>query len=264
MSKNQEDPMNLTDKVIVITGGASGMGEACGHTFTGLGAKVVLGDRDEPRGRAVAAAINAAGGVAEFLKVDVTDESALKAMVDLAVDKFGGLDGAVNAAGIAGIPTNVAELEAKPWRINFEVKTLGVALAMKHEIRAMLKRGGGSIVNIASTGGLDGVPMMAPYSAAKHAVIGATKSAAVETAASGIRVNALCPGLIDTPMFRNKASDGADYSGVSRKVPMGRFGTASEIADVALWLLSARSSFVTGQAICVDGGLLVGVFGKPN
>lgn len=137
--------MNQTDKVIVITGGDFGIGEACSHTFSKLGAKVVLGDRDEPRGRA-------AGGVAEFLKIDVTDENALKAMVDLAVDKFGGLDGAVNAAGFASIPTNVADLEAKAWRLNFEVMTLGVALAMKHEIRAMMvKRGAGSIVNIAST-----------------------------------------------------------------------------------------------------------------
>jgi NAD(P)-dependent dehydrogenase (short-subunit alcohol dehydrogenase family) len=256
--------MNLTGKTIVITGGASGMGEACAHIFSEKGAKVVVADRDEARGKAVAASVTAKGGVAAFIATDVTHENAIKAMVDFAVDKFGGVDGAVNGAGIAGTPANLADVTAAEWRINFEIMMLGVALCMKYEIPAMLKRGGGSIVNIASAGGLGGVPMMAPYSAAKHGVIGATKSAALEYAAAGIRVNALCPGLIDTPMFRNKITEGADYSAVVKSVPMGRFGTASEIADVALWLLSARSSFVTGQAIGVDGGLSSGAFGRPE
>jgi A-factor type gamma-butyrolactone 1'-reductase (1S-forming) len=256
--------MNLTDKVILITGAASGMGEACAHLFSQEGAKVVLADRDQVRGRNVAAAVNASGDVAEFIATDVTDEKSIEAMVDLAVRKFGGLDGAVNGAGFAGTPAPVVDLPAAEWRTNFEVMLLGVVLCMKYEIAAMLRRGGGSIVNIASVGGLDGVPFMAPYSAVKHGVVGATRSAALETAAAGIRVNAVCPGLIDTPMYRNKLAEGVDYSGVVRNVAMGRCGEASEVADTALWLLSARSSYVTGQAIVVDGGLMIGSFGRPG
>lgn len=255
--------MNLTDKVIVITGAASGMGEACAHLFVQKGAKVVLADRDEARGKEVAAAIKSNGGSAEFIATDVTDEKAIEAMVGLAVKKWGGLDGAVNGAGFAGIPAPVVEQSAAEWRRNFEVMVLGVALCMKYEIAAMLARGGGSIVNIASLSGLDGVPMMAPYSAAKHAVVGATKSAALETAAAGIRINAICPGLIDTPMYRALLAKGVDYSGVVRNIALGRAGQATEAADTALWLLSTRSSYVTGQAIVVDGGLMIGSFGRP-
>jgi NAD(P)-dependent dehydrogenase (short-subunit alcohol dehydrogenase family) len=256
--------MALTDKVIAITGAASGMGEACAYLFAQQGAKLVLADRDQARGEEVAAMVNASGGLAEFITTDVTEEQAIEAMVGLAVGKFGGLDGAVNGAGIAGTPTPVEKMPASEWRTNFEVMLLGVALCMKHEIAAMRAQGGGSIVNIASTAGLDGIPMMAPYSAAKHAVVGATRSAALETAAAGIRINALCPGFIDTPMFRNLTAEGVDYSAVVHNIAMGRFGTASEIADVALWLLSDRSSYVTGQTIVVDGGFLIGAAGKPG
>jgi NAD(P)-dependent dehydrogenase (short-subunit alcohol dehydrogenase family) len=256
--------LNLEDKVIIVTGAASGIGAACALACSESGGKVVLADRDEARGKAVADEITAKGGLAAFVPVDVTNERAIEALVAFAVERFGGVDGAVNAAGIAGTPANIVDMPVAEWRINFEVMLLGVALCMKYEIPAMLKRGSGSIVNIASTGGLDGVPMMAPYSAAKHGVVGATKSAALETAGAGIRVNALCPGLIDTPLFRNKIDEGADYSSVVRNVPLGRLGKASEIADAALWLLSSRSSFVTGQAICVDGGLLIGAFGRPE
>jgi NAD(P)-dependent dehydrogenase (short-subunit alcohol dehydrogenase family) len=256
--------MNLTDKVIVITGAASGMGEACAHLFAQQGAKVVLADRDQARGMNVAAAVKASGGSAEFIATDVTDEKAVEAMVDLAVRRFGGLDGAVNGAGFAGTPAPVVAMPAAEWRTNFEVMLLGVVLCMKYQIAAMLKRGGGSIVNIASVGGLDGVPFMAPYSAVKHGVVGATRSAALETAAAGIRVNAICPGLIDTPMYRNKLAEGVDYSGVVRNIAMGRCGEPAEVADTALWLLSGRSSYVTGQTIVVDGGLMIGSFGRPG
>jgi NAD(P)-dependent dehydrogenase (short-subunit alcohol dehydrogenase family) len=260
----KEKHMNTREKVVVVTGAASGIGEACASQLAESGAKVVLADRDPVRGRAVTARIVESGGAAVFIATDVTQEEAIRAMVALAVGEFGGLDGAVNAAGIADTPTLVTDLTVGQWRQDFEVMLLGVALCMKHEIVAMLKRGGGSVVNIASTGGLGGVPMNAPYSAAKHGVVGATKAAAVENAASGIRVNALCPGLIDTPLFRGTAAAGADYSGVLKAVPMGRFGQPSEIADAALWLLSSRSSFVTGTTIVVDGGLTASTFGKPE
>ncbi len=256
--------MDLKDKVVVVTGAASGIGEACAQACAEGGAAVVLADRDQARGAAAAAAIVAKGGRASFVATDVTDERAIEAMVAHAVAEYGGLDGAVNAAGIAGMPTCTTDLTAADWRINFEVMLLGVGLCMKYEIAAMRRRGGGSIVNIASTGGLGGVPMMAPYSAAKHGVIGATKAAALENAGAGVRVNALCPGLIYTPMFSNMAEQGADYSSIINTVPMGRFGQPSEIADTALWLLSSRSSFVTGTSVVVDGGLIAGAFGRPE
>ena len=256
--------MNLTGKVIVITGAASGIGEACAHLCSQQGANVVLADRDQARGKNLAASLMASGGLAQFIATDVSDEKAIEAMVELAVKEFGGLDGAVNAAGIAGTPAPIVDMPAAEWRRNFEVMLLGVALCMKYEIAAMLKRGGGSIVNIASLAGVDGVPMMAPYSAVKHGVVGATKSVALETAAAGIRVNAICPGLIDTPMYRNLLAQGVDYSGVVRNIALGRPGTAPEVADTALWLLSARSSYITGQAIVVDGGLMIGSFGRPG
>lgn len=250
--------MNLIGKTIVITGGGSGMGEACAHLFSKNGAKVVVADRDEVRGKSVAAAITAKGDAAAFIATDVTNEISIKGMVDFAVMKFGGLDGAVNGAGIAGNPARIVDLDATEWRRHYDVMTLGVALCMKYEIPEILKRGGGSIINIASKGGLDGVAMQGPYVAAKHGAVGVTKCAALECATLGVRVNAICPGLIDTPMFRNMAVEGADYSSVLKTVPMRRFGEASEIADAALWLLSGSSSFVTGQAICVDGGMFYG------
>ena len=256
--------MDLKDKVILVTGGASGIGEGCVRVFVEAGAKVVISDRNAARGQSVLESITATGGTAAFIATDVTDEAAIKAMVDFAVDRFGGLDGAVNAAGIAGDAATTADHTAAEWRRNFEVMLLGVAMSMKYEIPALLKRGGGSIINIASTGGLGGVPMMGPYSAAKYGVIGATKSAALEYAQAGIRVNAICPGLFDTPLFRSKAAEGMDYSGVVKMVPMGRFGQPSEIGDTALWLLSSRSSYVTGQAIVVDGGLITGTWSNPE
>jgi NAD(P)-dependent dehydrogenase (short-subunit alcohol dehydrogenase family) len=255
--------MDQTGKVVVITGGASGMGEACAHAFSAAGGAVVVADRDEKLGRAVAEAITSKGGKAAFIKTDVTDERATEAMVKLAVDRFGGLDCAVNSAGVGRTPTKIKDLTAEEWRINLDIMLLGVAFSMKYEITAMLARGGGSIVNIASSGGLEGVPMMGAYVAAKHGVVGITRTAALEHATDGIRVNAICPGLIDTPMFRNAAAEGADWSEITKRCPMYRFGKPSEIADATMWLLSDQSSFVTGQTISVDGGLLSGpTFGR--
>uniref|UniRef100_A0A0D4ZZY8 3-oxoacyl-[acyl-carrier protein] reductase n=1 Tax=Sphingomonas sp. JE1 TaxID=1628059 RepID=A0A0D4ZZY8_9SPHN len=255
--------MDLTGKVAIVTGGGSGMGEACAHLFVRAGASVVVADRDAVKAEAVANAISAGGGKAVGSTTDVSAENQIEAMVALAIDRFGGLDCAVNAAGIACAPSSVQDASIENWHLNLSVNLLGVALAMKHQIPAMVKRGGGSIINISSTGGLDGVPMMAPYVAAKHGVLGATKCAALENARHNIRVNAICPGLIDTAMFRNTLTEGTDWSQFIT-CPMGRLGEPSEIADVALWLASRRSSFVTGQAICVDGGLLVGAVHDPN
>jgi len=175
-----------------------------------------------------------------------------------AVEIFGGLDGAVNAAGIPPNAMSIQDITAEELRRNFDTMLFGVGICMKYEVQAMLARGAGSIVNISSAGGLYGVASLGPYIAAKHGVVGITRSAALELATMDVRVNAICPGLIDTPQYHGLKASGSDWSAIVRRCPMNRFGRASEVADVALWLLSAKSSYVTGQAISVDGGLTAG------
>lgn len=250
--------MDLQEKVVIVTGGASGIGEACAIAFADAGAKVLIADRSERLGVNVAAALKSRGKVAEFLLADVTDEHAIAKMVDRAVERFGGLDGAVNAAGVPPNALPIQDVTAEELRRNFDTMLFGVGLCMKYEVRAMLARGAGSIVNISSAGGLYGVSLQGAYIATKHGVIGITRSAALELATKGIRVNAICPGLIDTPQFHALKASGQDWSAVARSCPMKRFGKPSEIADVALWLLSQQSSYVTGQAIAADGGLTAG------
>lgn len=248
--------MRLDGKVALITGGASGIGEASAIAFAAAGASVMIADRDEDRGRAVAEIIAAAGRDSDFVALDVADEASVKAMVRATCERFGRLDCAVNSAGIANQPCALTDIAVALWEQIWRVDLLGVGLCLKHQIAAMIDDGG-AIVNIASDAGLFGAAMMAPYVAAKFGVVGITKTAALEYAASGIRVNAVCPGLIDTPMSRNSVSEGFDWSLVVNN-PMKRLGEASEVADAALWLCSNRSSFVTGQAISVDGGLYAG------
>ena len=256
--------MNLTGKVAIISGGASGIGEACVKLFSAAGAKIVVADRDVGRGEGVAAATVAEGREAVFIEANVTSEKAIERMVAYAVETFGTVDCAVNCAGVARAPVLTTDATEEEWRANFDIMMLGVALSMKHQIRAMLKGNGGSIVNIASTAGLDGVPAFGPYSAAKHGVIGATKCAALEFATSNVRINAICPGMIYTPMAQYSLAEATDIDQFVARVPMRRWGRASEIATAALWLASDYASYVTGQAICVDGGLLVGAVRQAN
>ena len=256
--------MDLKGKVAIISGGASGIGEACVAAFCAAGAQVLVADRDVERGERVARAAAADGAHVAFIEADVTSEKAIEAMVAQAVEQFGGLDCAVNCAGVARAPALTTELTEQEWRINFDIMMLGVALSMKHQIRAMLAGRGGSVVNIASTAGLDGVPAFGPYVAAKHGVIGATKCAALEFATSDIRVNAICPGMIYTPMAQYALADTTDVDQFVAHVPMKRWGRASEIADAALWLASDSASYVTGQAISVDGGMLIGSVRQAN
>ena len=256
--------MNLSGKVAIISGGTSGIGEACVKLFSAAGAKVVVSGRDVSQGEAVAAAVRAEGNEAIFIEADVTSEKAIERMVAHTVEKFGIVDCAVNCAGVARPPVLTTDATEEEWRANFDIMMLGVALCMKHQLRAMLRGNGGSVINIASTAGLDGVPAFGAYSAAKHGVIGATKCAALEFATSNVRVNAICPGMIYTPMAQYALAETTDIDQFVARVPMRRWGRAAEVATTALWLASDYASYVTGQAICVDGGLLVGAVRQAN
>jgi NAD(P)-dependent dehydrogenase (short-subunit alcohol dehydrogenase family) len=249
-NKKRGEKMRLDGKVAVITGGASGIGEACAYAFTEVGGKVVIADRNEKRAQMVLAGLRERGREAEFIKLEVTDEASVKAMVDFAEERFGGLDCAVNCAGYANPRQPFVEIPTQKWVEIWQVCTMGVISSMRHEIPALLRRGGGAIVNIASDAGRFGIPQMGPYVTAKHGVVGVTRSAAAEFGCNNIRINAVCPGLIATPLAEAAP---VDWSTVAPN-PMGRVGKPHEIADAALWLVSSRSSFVSGQAISVNGG----------
>jgi NAD(P)-dependent dehydrogenase (short-subunit alcohol dehydrogenase family) len=219
----------------------------------------VLADVDAERGEATAASIREAGGEAIFVRADVSDAADVEAMVAAAVARFGRLDCALNNAGIDGRMALTHEQTDVDWDRVVAVNLRGVFLCMKHEIRQMLAQGGGAIVNVASVAGLQGYRMLSPYAAAKHGVVGLTRSAALEYAPQGIRINALCPGVIRTPMVDDAIRQGL-MSGEQMVAmePIGRIGEPREIADVAAFLFSAEASFVLGHAMVVDGGIMAG------
>lgn len=254
----------LSGKVAIVTGATSGIGAATAVSLARDGARVVLAGRREREGGEVVAQITKAGGQAIFQRTDVTKEADIAALVAKAVTQFGRLDIAVNNAGIegaTGIP--VHQQTAENFHEIMNANALGVLLSMKHEITAMLKSGGGAIVNTSSIAGLIGFGGVSCYVASKHAVIGLTRTAALEYAKQNIRVNAVCPAAIDTPMLDRFQASLAKAAGVDTKAmsqqfeamhPIGRAGKPEEIADVIGWLCSPRASFVTGQAIAIDGG----------
>jgi len=243
---------DFAGQVALITGAASGMGRVTAKAFAEAGAALVLVDRNEAQLKDTMAEISAAGGTAVMLAGDVSDESLAKSAVTLAVATFGRLDMAYNNAGILGPMCPLVDETAEGYDAVNAVNLRGVWTFMKHELIQMKKQGGGAIVNCSSLGGLVGLPGRAAYHATKHGVIGLTKSAALDVAAEGIRVNAICPGCIDTPM-----GDGIDPDAMSaflKEQPIGRAGRPEEIASVVLWLCSPASSFVLGVALPVDGG----------
>lgn len=245
-------------KVALVTGAAGGMGRSIAEAFAADGASVMCTDRDE-NGAAVAASIRAAGGSAEFLRADVSDAAEVEGVVAGAVAKFGTLDCAVNAAAIEGESEPLARLDDTLFDRIMAVNTRSVYLCMKHEILAMQAHGrGGAIVNIASTNSYRPQPHQSAYTASKFAVLGLTKSAAIDYAAEGIRINAICPGSIDTPMLRNamERRNRIEADVVARLSLIGRFGRPDEIAKAALWLCSDEASFTIGHALAVDGGYL--------
>ena len=249
---------DLSGLVVVVTGAAGGMGTAITHTLAGAGASVLAADRV---GATRTPAPGDAPGAVVDHDVDVADAASVEAMVTAAVDHFGRLDAAVNAAAIEFETAPLAETPDEDFDRMMAVNTRGVFLCMKHELRAMLAGGsGGSIVNIASTNSFRPQADQPAYTASKHAVLGLTRSAAIDYARHGIRINAICPGAIDTPMLRDAmARRGRDAEDVARRLSrFGRFGRPDEIAQAALWLCSPASSFTTGDALMVDGGMLAG------
>jgi NAD(P)-dependent dehydrogenase (short-subunit alcohol dehydrogenase family) len=240
----------LSGKVAFITGAASGIGEACAVAFAREGAKLCLVDQS---GDAVKALARRIGGDVLAIEVDVADEARVDAAVQATLDRFGRLTAAVNSAGVGGPGGAVAAMPSEAWLRQMSINLTGTFYCMRAEIAAMQQQGSGSVINLSSGAGLKGVPQLAHYVAAKHGVLGLTKSAALDHAAEGIRVNAICPGYIDTPIHdrRQNAGQARDVAALS---PMGRAGQAAEIADAAVWLASDRSSFVTGIALPVDGG----------
>lgn len=244
----------MKNKVVIITGAASGIGEATALLFAKNGARVVVSDIMETEGREVEKRIRDSGGEASFFKADVSKADDNKALVDFAVDTYGKLDIAVNNAGIGGEGNKIAEMSLEGWHKVIDVNLHSIFYGMKYQIQAMLDGGGGSIVNISSILGSVGFQGSAGYVAAKHAAVGITKTAALEYSAENIRVNAVGPGFIDTPLLDQLDDD------LKKKLvdmhPIGRFGKSEEVAEVILWLGSDKASFVTGSYYPVDGGYL--------
>jgi NAD(P)-dependent dehydrogenase (short-subunit alcohol dehydrogenase family) len=246
---------NFEGQVALVSGAASGMGLAAARAFARAGAAVVLADLDKNAVETAAKELTDAGHQAIGVLCDVTDEDQAAAAVDRAVAAFGRLDMAFNNAGIQAPPSDAADESAENFdRVN-AVNLRGVWAAQKHELRQMRRQGSGAIVNCSSLGGLVGLPERAAYHASKHGVIGLTKSAAVEYAPKGIRINAVCPGTIDTPMVSDMLESQADaMAEILKQQPIGRLGRAEEIAEAVLWLCSPGASFVIGAALPVDGG----------
>ena len=246
---------HVEGKVALVTGGASGIGRATALTFAREGAKLVIADMNEDGGQQTVHLITEQGGEAIFVRTDVSQAVEVQALISKAVETYGRLDCAHNNAGIAGgVRARTAEYPEDRWHQVIAVNLTGVWLCMKYEIPQMLHQGGGTIVNTASAAGLVGSRGTSAYVASKHGVVGLTKTAALEYAQQGIRVNCVCPGAIQTPMTDRAWSDPARRARVIASEPVGRIGNPEEIAEAVVWLCSDAASFVTGHAMSVDGG----------
>lgn len=244
-------------QVVLVTGGGMGIGRATAQAFAGDGFRVAVVDVDEKAGQETVDLIADKGGEAFFIKTDVSDPEEVRAMVEKTVDKFGRLDCAVNNAGIEGEQAPTADCTLENWNRVIGINLTGVWLCMKHEIPAMLNNGGGSIVNMASVAGRVGFVDIPAYTASKHGVNGLTKTAALEYATRGIRVNAVCPGIIETAMIdRFTGGDQDALEGMKEMEPVGRLGTPEEVANAVHWICSDKASFVTGHCLVVDGGFV--------
>jgi NAD(P)-dependent dehydrogenase (short-subunit alcohol dehydrogenase family) len=246
----------LNNKVILVTGGSTGIGRATAKVLGAEGATVIIADVQDQEGSNTVRMVCDAGGQAEYHHVDVGDYEQVRALVTQVAETHGSLDGAFNNAGIEGPTAKILDVPMEDWDRVIRVNLTGVFICMKCEIEQMIKQdGGGSIVSTSSAAGLIGIPGAASYNASKHGVIGLTKTVALEYAAKNIRVNAVCPGFIETPML-DRVTDASVKirDQLIKAVPMRRVAQASEIGETAAWLLSDKSSYVTGVAMPVDGG----------
>ena len=252
--------MDFDGKTALVTGAAGGIGFATAEAFARAGASVVVADRDAAAVDRAAAALRAAGHDAIAITCDVTDPAQVEAMIARAVGTYGRLDAAFNNAGVNSEAAALLDTGDEEFERVIGVNLRGVWNCMKAELRRMLPRGSGAIVNCSSIGGLKGSRGRSAYSASKHAVIGLTRSAAIDYATSGIRINAVCPGIVDTPMaaFVTRNHDPDIVRRMVAQEPIGRFGAPEEIAAAVLWLCSPAASFMLGHAMVVDGGLLAG------
>jgi NAD(P)-dependent dehydrogenase (short-subunit alcohol dehydrogenase family) len=244
----------MDSPVVLITGALTGIGRATALAFAQEGADVVVSGRGDDAGQALVAELRALGAEAEFIRADVRRENDVQELVDRTVSRFGRLDVAVNNAGTEGKPGPVTEQTADSYAAIFDTNVLGVLLSLKHELRVMQAQRSGSIVNLSSTMGQRGAPGASLYTASKHAVEGLTKSAALEAAAFGVRVNAVAPGPIETAMLDRFTGSADRKAGLVAGVPLKRAGRPEEIADAILFAASAKASFITGQIINVNGG----------
>jgi NAD(P)-dependent dehydrogenase (short-subunit alcohol dehydrogenase family) len=249
----------LEGKVALVTGGTSGIGRDTAVLFAKSGVRVVVAGRRELEGQETINLVRAAGGDGLFVKTDVSKAAEVDALIQKTVEKFGRLDIAFNNAGVEGVWVPIVNQSEEDWDRTIDINLKGVWLSLKYEIRQMLKQGGGgAIVNMASIAGLMGSAGAAGYSASKHGVLGLTKTAALENARSGIRVNAVCPGAIETSMAERLFGAPEVHKYVLGFHPIGRFGTPAEVAEAVVWMCSDRASFMTGQSLVLDGGFLAG------
>jgi NAD(P)-dependent dehydrogenase (short-subunit alcohol dehydrogenase family) len=244
----------MTASVVLITGALTGIGRATALAFAREGARIVVSGRRDEAGHALAEELRRLGVEAEFIRADVRHEGDVRDLIDKTVARFGRLDAAVNNAGTEGNAGPVTEQTPESYAATFDTNVLGVLLSMKHEMRVMQAQGSGSIVNLSSTMGQRGAPGASLYTASKHAVEGLTKSAALEGAASGIRVNAIAPGPVETGMLNRFTGTAERKAALAAGVPLRRVGTPEEIADAIVFVASDKASFITGQIIRVNGG----------
>lgn len=254
---------DFSGKVALVTGATSGIGKATAIMFARNGAKTVVAGRNKERGQAVIDQIKSEGGEAIFISVDMEDQVEIKQMIDTTMQTWGRIDFAFNNAGISGRPALTHETRLRDFREIIDVNLNSVFLSMKYELKEMIKSGGGCIVNCSSYGGTHGVGGMSAYTASKHAVIGLTKAAAVEYAKLGVRINAVCPGSVQTPLIEALADVAGEISagtseGQAEQPGMNRVGEPNEVAEVVMFLCSEASSFVTGATVAIDGGMAAG------
>jgi len=249
-------PMKPEGKIALVTGALTGIGRAAAIAFAQEGAKVVVSGRREKEGQELAAELQALGAEAIFIRTDVRNDDDVRKLVDQTLSRFGRLDIAVNNAGTEGTPGPVTDQTAESYAATFDTNVLGTLLSMKHELRAMLPKGSGSIVNVSSAYGSIGAAGASVYVASKHAVEGLTKSAALEVAGTGVRVNVVAPGTTDTGMLTRFTSTDKNKATLVSTVPLKRLATPEEIAHVIAFVASANASYMTGASIPVDGGMI--------